>query len=100
MEARGTAKEVPDTPDIVKIPLKWVFSYKFDKYGFLIKFKARLCVRGDRQPWNELDTYAATLAKTTFCVLMAICAKFDLNWAINTFRLNAVSIVRAFPWPW
>ena len=40
VEARGMVKEVPDTPDIVKIPLKWVFSYKFDKHGFLVKFKA------------------------------------------------------------
>ena len=31
------------------IPLKWVFTYKFDADGFLEKFKARLCVRGDFQ---------------------------------------------------
>ena len=89
VEAQGTAKEVPDTPDITKIPLKWVFSYKFDKHGFLIKFKARLYVQGDRQPINGLDTYAATLAGTTFRVLMAICAKFDLETrqfdAVNAF---------------
>jgi len=66
-----------------------VFSYKFDTHSFLTKFKARLCVRGDRQPCNELDTYAATLAGTTFRVLMAICAKFDLETrqfdAVNAF---------------
>ena len=66
-----------------------MFSYKFDKHGFLVKFKARLCVRGDRQPVNGLDTYAATLAGTTFRVLMAICAKFDLETrqfdAVNAF---------------
>jgi len=64
-----------------------VFSYKFDTHGFLTKFKARLCVRGDRQPRNELDTYAATLAGTTFRVLMAICAKFDLK----TRQFNAAN---------
>jgi hypothetical protein len=29
------------------LPLKWVFKYKFDDQGFLSKFKARICVRGD-----------------------------------------------------
>ena len=66
-----------------------MFSYKFDKHGFLIKFKARLCIRGDKQPFNSLDTYAATLAGTTFRVLMVICAKFDLEThqfdAVNAF---------------
>ena len=66
-----------------------MFSYKFNTYGFLTKFKARLCVQGDRQPRNELDTYAATLAGTTFRVLIAICAKFDLETrqfdAVNAF---------------
>ena len=30
-----------------QLPLKWVFKYKFDTDGYLVKFKARLCVRGD-----------------------------------------------------
>jgi hypothetical protein len=29
------------------LPLKWVFLYKTDSNGFLSKFKARICVRGD-----------------------------------------------------
>jgi hypothetical protein len=29
------------------IPLKWVFKYKLDEHGYLVKFKARLVVRGD-----------------------------------------------------
>jgi hypothetical protein len=42
--ARDTFKEV-DTP-IGKqvIPVKWVFKYKFDSDGYLIKYKARLVV--------------------------------------------------------
>jgi hypothetical protein len=44
------------------LPLTWVFTYKFDKQGFLLKFKARICVRGDLQPLSEKETYAATLA--------------------------------------
>ena len=66
-----------------------MFSYKSNRHGFLTKFKARLCVQGDRQPRNKLNIYAATLARTTFRVLMAICAKFDLETrqfdAVNAF---------------
>lgn len=29
------------------IPLTWVLKYKFDEHGWLIKVKARICVRGD-----------------------------------------------------
>ena len=31
------------------LPLLWVFKYKFDTDGYLDKFKARICVRGDLQ---------------------------------------------------
>lgn len=71
------------------LPLKWVFTYKFDTNGYLTKFKARICVRGDLQPIYRDDTYAATLAAKTFRSLMAITAKFDLEAsqldAINAF---------------
>jgi Reverse transcriptase (RNA-dependent DNA polymerase) len=53
-----------------------------------MKFKARLCVRGDLQT-TEQDTYAATLAARTFRALIAITAAFDLEAsqfdAINAF---------------
>jgi hypothetical protein len=42
------------------LPLLWVFTYKFDTDGYLLKFKARICVRGDLQATDQ-DTYAATL---------------------------------------
>lgn len=61
------------------LPLKWVFRYKFDENGYLTKCKARICVRGDLQPLNLQDTYAATLAGKSFRTLMAIAAKFDLE---------------------
>ena len=71
------------------IPVTWVFTYKFDTDGFLLKYKARLCVRGDLQPTTKHDNYAATLAAQTFRALMAITAAFDLEaWqldAINAF---------------
>ena len=70
------------------IPTTWVFKYEFDDQGYLIKYKARLCVRGDLQLTNQ-DTYAATLAIRIFRALMAIVAAFDLETrqydAINAF---------------
>lgn len=90
LEAQGTFK--PILRDQAKgriLPVTWVFKYKYNKHGFLIKFKARLCVRGDLQPLDEKETYAATLAGKTFRVLMAIAAKFDLEArqldAVNAF---------------
>lgn len=70
------------------IPLTWVFKYKFDTEGYLVKHKARLYVRGDLQV-TEQDTYAATLAARTFRSLTAIMAAFDLESrqldAVNAF---------------
>src|SRR5271154_975916 len=79
VEDRGTFKTVPKTPDIKVIPLTWVFTYRFDTDGYLAKFKARICVRGDLQPKSNKDTYAATLAARTFRALMAITAAYDLE---------------------
>lgn len=85
----STFQSVPKSQVHSKIlPLLWVFTYKFDSDGFLIKYKARICVRGDLQS-TEQDTYAATLACRTFRALMAITAVFDLEIvqldAINAF---------------
>ena len=61
------------------LPLKWVFTYKFDEDGYLLKCKARICVRGDLQDEGLDDTYAATLAAKSFRVAMSIAARFDLE---------------------
>ncbi|KJZ69618.1 hypothetical protein HIM_10981 [Hirsutella minnesotensis 3608] len=88
LQARETFREVPRNQAHSKpLPLTWVFKYKFDKHGFLTKFKARLCVRGDLQQLGDKDTYAATLAGRSFRILMAITAKFDLE----TRQLDAVN---------
>lgn len=87
---RGTVQPIPqDQVTGQVLPLTWVFKYKFDKHGYLQKFKARICVRGDLQLPGSKDTYAATLAGRSFRILMAITAKFDLETrqldAINAF---------------
>ena len=60
------------------VPLKWVFTYKFDEDGYLQKYKARLVVRGDLQDQYG-DTYAATLAARLFRALMALACAFNLK---------------------
>jgi hypothetical protein len=76
--------KVDDEP----LPLMWVFTYKFDQDGYLLKHKARLVARGDLQYTAE-DTYAATLAAQTFRAIMAIVAAFGLKTrqydAVNAF---------------
>jgi len=73
------------------LPIIWVFKYKPDDEGYLRKYKARVCVRGDLQATAE-DTYAATLAARVFRALMAIAAYFNLEIrqydAVNAF-INA-----------
>ena len=70
------------------LPLLWVFKYKLDSEGYLAKYKARICVRGDLQTTAE-DTYAATLAMRIFRALMAIAAYFNMEIrqydAVNAF---------------
>lgn len=56
----------------------WVFTYKFNEDGYLLKYKARLVVRGDLQAQYG-DTYAATLAARLFRALMALACAFNLK---------------------
>ncbi|POS82293.1 hypothetical protein EPUL_005561, partial [Erysiphe pulchra] len=71
--------EIISSYDGYRIPLKWVWTYKFDENGFLRKFKARLCVRGDLQLPSVSKTYAATLAMKNFRAVMAITCAFGLK---------------------
>src|SRR6201999_1593234 len=77
LKRRGTFIEVDRQGTDRPLPLLWVFKYKFDTDGYLVKFKARICVRGDLQ-MTEDNNYAATLAVRVFRALMAITAAFDL----------------------
>lgn len=72
------------------IPTKWTFQYKENPDGYVTKFKARLCARGDLQLGvHKRDVQAITGAYRTFRLLMALVAAFDLEIihldAINAF---------------
>ena len=74
-------------------PLMWIFLYKFNQDGYLTKYKARLCIRGDLQKMDAKDTYVATLAVQVFRALMGITAAHNLEAkqldAVNAF-VNSV----------
>ena len=92
---KGTFKEVliPNAKGTQVLPLKWVFTYKYDADGVLEKFKARICVRGDLQWITTEEKRAATLAFKTARAVFALVAAFDLNMIqrdVVTAFLNSV----------
>ena len=66
----------------------WVFKYKFDEERYLVKYKAKLCVRENKQQTDQ-NIYAITLAIRIFRALIIIITTFDLETkqydAINAF---------------
>jgi len=89
---KGTYNRLPwkdlDAENNEVLPLIWVFKYKLNNEGYLKKYKARICVRGDLQSTAE-ETHAATLAIRCFRALMAIAAYFNMEIrhydAVNAF---------------
>ena len=85
-----------DHPDGKQVlPLKWVFTYKFDDAGYLVRHKARICVRGDLQHHVSDDMYAATGAYRSFRILMAlVCAS-----QLLCHQIDFVIYVYLMPFP-
>ena len=83
-----SSTEPSPSSSVKPLPLKWVYKYKTDSSGFVQRFKARLCARGDLQA-TSLDTYASTLAMRIFRLMCAIVAHFDLEMkqmdAVNAY---------------
>ena len=65
---KDTFEEVAirDTKGAYIIPNIWVYTYKFDKDGFLEQYKARLIICEDLTYFIYKDTYAAILAIYVF----------------------------------
>jgi len=103
LDKRGTFIKCNREKHHSPLPLLWVFKYKFDTDGFLTKFKARICVRGDLQTSHGDGNYAATLAARVFRALMAITAEFDLDIvqldAVNAFLNSDIDEEVTIQWP-
>ena len=87
LKKKGTFDVVPTPYKTQILPLRWVFTYKFDSDGHLEKLKARICVRGDLQMISNEEKRAATLAARTARALFALVAAFDLD----TWQADAVT---------
>lgn len=91
IEWKGTFEVIqrPNDRSVQVLPLKWVFNYKFDSDGYLVKLKVRICVRGDLQKLSTEEKYSATLAARTARAVLALVAAFDLDThqfdAVNAF---------------
>ena len=96
LTSKGTFDVVERPKDRGKqvLPLLWVFTYKFDQDGYLLKLKARICVRGDLETISAEEKRAATLAARTARMLFALVAAFDLDLrqrdAVNAFLNSTV----------
>jgi hypothetical protein len=56
-----------------------VFIYKFNQDGYLLKLKARICVRGDLETISPEDKRAVTLAARAARLIFALVAAFNLD---------------------
>ncbi|KAM3511814.1 hypothetical protein MY11210_004569 [Beauveria gryllotalpidicola] len=79
LKQMGTWSKVDRVAGVKPIPLKWVFTYKLNPDGTLLRCKARIVVRGDLQALTESEeTYAATLAARSFRIVIALAAQFGM----------------------
>ncbi|PLW38782.1 hypothetical protein PCASD_12562 [Puccinia coronata f. sp. avenae] len=71
----------PLTPGVKPLDTTWVFKRKFDADGELLKYKARLCVRGFRQIEGiDYDaTFAPTGRLTTLRLILGLAALHDYD---------------------
>ena len=77
--------QVPRTTNI--LPLTWVYKLKHYPDGRPRKFKARLCVRGDKQikGIDYTDKYAPVVSWTTVRLLMILTVREKLHTRLVDF---------------
>ena len=88
----NTFEFVDVAPDGVNVvSARWVFAWKVDKDGNIVKPKARLVARGFSQVHTVdfLETYAPTPAASSVKLLVAIAVK-------NDWELRQLGIKQAF----
>ena len=82
LERYRTWRSVPRPktgPQTQILPVIQIFTYKFDPYSYLIKYKARLVVYSDLYIFIYNNIYTAILALYTFCSIMVIVAIYNLE---------------------
>lgn len=63
------------------LPYKWVFKTKTDQSGNVLRYKARLVIKGYAQRWGTdyEEIYSPVVRYTTLRYLFALAAKYGLN---------------------
>nr|CCA21002.1 copiatype polyprotein putative [Albugo laibachii Nc14] len=79
----------------------WVFHAKTDQSGYVVRFKARVVARGDKQrPGIDFkDTFSHVARMATFRIFIAVCIIYDstvYQGDINTAYLNASLSIKQF----
>ena len=70
------------------LPTRWVFTYKGNEHGYLLKRSARLVIYGDLEVKDSaISTYAATPPIHIFRFLFALCA--GLGWEYKQFDVKS-----------
>jgi hypothetical protein len=81
----GTWQLVDCPKDAIPIPNKWVFVKKYNKQGELVKYKARLVVKGcaQRPGFDYTDTYTPVMRMEMLCAGVIYGADMQIYHAPN-----------------
>jgi len=108
MDAEVESLNENETWDLVDLPLnrralrgRWVYRYKRNSNGSIIKHKARWVVKGFEQRYgvDYNETYASVVKSTTYKVAFAIAAYYDYHLEqmdVKTAFLNGILEEKVF----
>ncbi|RVX09496.1 Retrovirus-related Pol polyprotein from transposon TNT 1-94 [Vitis vinifera] len=74
--------DLVELPEGVKpIGCKWIFKTKWDSKGNIVKYKARLAVKGftQKEGIDYKETFSPVSSKDSFRIIMALMADYDLE---------------------
>ena len=94
MEKVNAWAPVVPPPDANVIPSLFVFHQKHNETGKIIRYKARLVIKGFKQKFgiDYVDTFAPTIHSTTLCILLSFAAQKGMavhQCDINNAYLNS-----------
>ena len=101
----GTFEEVYCPEGVVPITCRWVYDFKRNEFGKVIKFKARLVVQGYKQQFgiDYEKTFSSTAQIRSFRIMVALSVLYDLpvyQYDIKNAFLNSKMDKEVFVhWP-
>ena len=101
----GTFEEVYCPEGVTPITCRWVYDFKRNEFGKVIKFKARLVVQGYKQQFgiDYEKTFSSTAQIRSFRIMVALSVLYDLpvyQYDIKNAFLNSKMDKEVFVhWP-